>query len=44
MLISYSGKEEEYENFKEKVKYLISKTNNNDFEKEEYSFELGKEK
>jgi len=42
MLISYSGKEEEYENFKEKVKYLISKTNNNDFEKEEYNFELGK--
>lgn len=42
MLISYSGKEEEYENFKEKVKYLISKINNNDFEKEEYNFELGK--
>ncbi|EGT3615015.1 insulinase family protein [Clostridium perfringens] len=41
MLISYSGKEEEYENFKEKVKYLIDKIKDEKFEKIEYKFDLG---
>ncbi|MDZ4992872.1 insulinase family protein [Clostridium perfringens] len=40
MLISYSGKEEEYENFKEKVKYLIDKIKDEKFDKVEYTFDL----
>ncbi|HHD2751683.1 TPA: insulinase family protein [Clostridium perfringens] len=40
MLISYSGKEEEYENFKEKVKYLIDKIKDEKFDEVKYEFDL----
>ena len=42
MLISYSGKEREYENFKKEVEVLIDNIGNKDFKEEEYNFDLGK--